>query len=183
MKKIILISGKSGEGKDQSAQFLKQILKESNEKAVITHYAKHMKDMMYEFYDWDGIKDAWARNKLQWMGTEKIRISMGMPDFHVSRTCQNIDILQEDFDYFIIADCRFPNEIEYVQDYFGEDNVVSIRVSRLNYESLLSPEAQLHPSETSLDEWENWDYKIVAMNDDLKGLENQCRLIVDKIKK
>lgn len=181
MKKIILVSGKAGHGKDQTATFIKELLEENNNRVAITHYAKHMKDMMYELYNWNGVKDTWARQKLQWMGTEKIRIAMGMPDFHVNRTCENIDITQEDFDYYIIPDCRFPNEIEFVKDYFGEDNVMSVRVSRLNYESLLSPEAQLHPSETSLDHWDEWDYKIVALDNDLEGLKNQCKLIVDML--
>ena len=134
MKKIILISGKAGEGKDTAALYLKSLFENKNEKAVITHYAKHMKDMLYEFYDWDGIKNPWARQKLQWMGTERIRIGMSMPDFHVNRTCENISILQEDFDYFIIADCRFPNEINYVKEYFDDECVITIRVNRLNYE-------------------------------------------------
>jgi phosphomevalonate kinase len=183
MKKIILISGKAGNGKDSVAKIIRDELVAKNQKVIITHYAKHMKDMLTEFYNWDGVKDEWARHKLQWMGTEKIRIAMNKPNFHVYRTCENIDIVQEDFDYFMVADCRFPNEIEYVKKYFGEENVVSIRVTRLNYESTLTPEAQLHPSETALDDWKDWDYNVLAMNNDWKGLGHQCALIVDKILK
>lgn len=181
MEKIILISGKAGAGKDTAAQMMKEYLETKGKRVAVTHYAKHMKDMLYEFYNWDGIKDAWARNKLQWLGTEKIRIAMNMPEFHVKRTSENMDIIQEDFDYFIVADCRFPNELEYVGNYFGKDSTVTIRVNRINYKSTLSPEAQNHPSEISLDSWEDWDYEIISMNNDLDGLRAQCELIVDKI--
>lgn len=183
MKKIIVISGKAGNGKDTVAEKLKELLTYKRKKVAITHYAKHMKDMLYEFYGWNGVKDEWARNKLQWMGTEKIRVDMNMPDFHVKRTCENIDIVQEDFDYFIVADCRFENEIDFVKKYFGKDNVVSIRVNRLNYESLLTKEAQQHISETALDNHTDWDYVIIAMNNDLHGLGLQCSMVVDKILK
>jgi hypothetical protein len=115
------------------------------------------------------------------MGTEKIRVGMNMPDFHVNRTCENMDILQEDFDFFIIADCRFPNEIEYVKQYFGEDSVYTVRVHRMNFESRLTEEQRQHPSETSLDDWEDWDYKIIAMGSDLNALHKQCEMIADKI--
>lgn len=181
MKKIILVSGKAGHGKDTTAQVIKELLEEKGEKVAITHYAKHMKDMLYEFYNWDGIKDEWARNKLQWMGTEKIRQGMNMPEFHVKRTCENIDVIQEDFDYFIIADCRFPNEISFVDEYFGEDKVYAIRVQRLNYQSTLTEEAQKHLSETALDDFNDWDYKIVVLQDGLENLKNQCRVVIDKI--
>lgn len=181
MEKIILISGKAGHGKDATAQIIKELLEENGKKVAITHYAKHMKDMLREFYNWNGIKDKWARDKLQWMGTEKIRQGMNMPEFHVNRTCENIDIVQEDFDYFLIADCRFPNEISYVDDYFGRENVYAIRVQRLNYQSKLTDEEQKHLSETALDGFNEWDYKIVTSYDSLDYLKNQCKVVVDKI--
>lgn len=181
MKKIILISGKAGHGKDETAKILKSIFEERGDGVAVTHYAKHIKDIMREFYNWNGIKDEWARDKLQWMGTEKIRIEMNNENFHVRRTCENIDIVQDDFDYFLIADCRFPNEIEFVKNYFGEENVYTVRVQRLNYESSLTKEAQNHVSETSLDDYNDWSYKIVAMSGDLTGLRNQCEMVVNKI--
>lgn len=181
MKKIILISGKAENGKDTVAKILKDILESKGSKVAITHYAIHIKNMLREFYNWNGIKNDWARNKLQWLGTDKIRIEKNMMDFHVNRTCEDIDFVQDDFDYFIIADCRFQNEIEYIEKYFGKDKVITIRVTRLNYESTLTTEAQNHPSETALDNWNNWNYHIMSVNNDWNGLETQCSVIAEKI--
>lgn len=57
----------------------------------------------------------------------------------------------------LIPDCRFPNEIDYLKE-AGLDTV-NLRVVRKNFKSTLTPEQQVHPSETALDDVEP-DYYI-----------------------
>lgn len=55
-----------------------------------------------------------------------------------------------EWDYVLIPDCRFPNEVEVMKS-LGPD-VYHLRVFRQNFESPLTPEQQMHPSETALDD-------------------------------
>ena len=72
------------------------------------------------------------------------------------------------WDYVLIPDCRFPNEIQYLRDK-GHD-VTHIRVVREdpNWTSPLTEEQQKHPSETALD---NYKYdRLIYNNWDLETL-------------
>lgn len=181
MKKVILISGKATMGKDTTAEYMKECFEGKGYKVAVPHFASHMKNMLRELYGWNGVKDEWARNKLQWMGTEKIRVEMNMPTFHADRTCEQIKITEEDFDFYIIPDWRFPNEFETVVKNFGRENAISIRVSRTNYTSPLTKEQQEHISEISLDGFADYDY--MAESEDLKGCrenaEELCEYILE----
>lgn len=54
-----------------------------------------------------------------------------------------------EWDYVLIPDCRFPNEVSYLSS-IGIPSV-HIRVVRSNFVSPLTPEQQNHLSETALD--------------------------------
>ncbi len=179
MEKIILISGKAGHGKDTLAEAITSQMILNGKKVATTRYATHIKRILSDFYNWNGIKTDWARNKLQLLGTEIIREKLNKPDFHVSRTCEDIEIVQDDFDYILIPDTRFPNEIEYVKEKFGTDKVMTIRVERLNYKSELSEEAQKHKSETLLDNYDEWDYisKSTNLRDVVDNTRKICKML------
>lgn len=167
MKKIILISGHAQNGKDTLAEVLKDILSKSGNKVVITRFAKHLKQILIDYYGWDGVtKNDYWRDMLQKKGTEKIRFERKDPHFHVARTCEEIDIVKDDIDYVIIPDCRFPNEIYYTKACFPE-SVDTVRINRINFESPLSVESQSHISETALDNFK-FDFNII--NNDMESL-------------
>lgn len=179
MRKIILISGKSGHGKDTLAFEMEKYFKNNHYNVAIAHYSSYIKNIMREFYKWNGVKDEWARNKLQWIGTDRIRNELNCPDYHVNRLCEDIQIVQNDFDYILIPDLRFPNEIERMVDSFGDDTIVLIRVKREGYESMLSKKAQNHESETALDDYATWDYVSIANN--MEGVEKNAKEICSEI--
>lgn len=154
MKRIILISGKAESGKDTTAKLLQQKLKG---KSLIIHYSDYLKFICQTYFGWNGIKDEYGRNLLQSFGTEKVR--KRNPNFWVDAVCRLIDILRDDFDYFIIPDTRFPNEIDLPIWFFGRGRVITIRVERLNYTNTLTRKQQNHPSETALDNY-LFDYYI-----------------------
>lgn len=153
--KIITISAKAQHGKDLTASILKEKLEQQSKKVLIVHYADYLKFICKEYFGWNGVKDEKGRSLLQKIGTDKIRKID--PDFHVSIVAKLINVFANDFDYFLIPDTRFVNEIEYLKN--NKFNVISLRIERLNFENNLTSEQKLHPSETALDNYK-FDYYI-----------------------
>jgi hypothetical protein len=146
MKQIFLISGIAEAGKDSVAIFLKEKLPG---KTLILHNADYLKYIACKYLGWDGCKNEYGRTLLQKLGTERTRFNLKKPLFWVEKSCDVIEILENDFDFFIIPDTRFKNEIFYPQSRFPA-LVKTIRVIRLNYENNLTPEQRNHISETDL---------------------------------
>lgn len=153
--KVIAISGKAQNGKDTTASFLKEMLEADGYKVLIAHYADLLKYICRQFFGWDGKKDDAGRHILQYVGTDIIREKE--PDFWVDFIVSMIELFPNDWDYVLIPDCRFPNEIDRLKA-AGVD-MVHLRVVRANFKSPLSAEQQQHPSETALDNVEP-DYYI-----------------------
>lgn len=145
--KILAISGHAQNGKDTIAALLRDSLKAYGNRVLVTHYADLLKYMCRTFFDWDGNKDEKGRCILQYVGTDIIRKQA--PDFWVDFVSSVLTYFNENWDYVLIPDTRFPNEIDkLVSNGF---DVAHIRVVRPNFESPLTEEQQNHPSETALD--------------------------------
>lgn len=153
MKKLILISAKAQHGKDFTANILKEKLEANNQKVLITHYADYLKFICKEYFGWDGDKQGKQRTLLQYIGTDKAR--KNNPNVWVSVVNELIKAIGEDYDYILIPDTRFPNEIEFMREQ-GYD-VISIRINRLNFENTLTEKQRQHISETALDNYK-FDY-------------------------
>ncbi len=166
--KVILISAKAQHGKDTAAELLKEML---NGKVLIGHYADLLKYICKTYFDWNGEKDEAGRTLLQRIGTDIIRKKQ--PDYWVKFLADIITFFPEKWDYIIIPDCRFPNEIEYMKKRF---DTTTIRVKRLNYDNGLTEEQKQHPSETALDNYK-FDYYINAPS----GIDN-LKKEIEKIK-
>lgn len=158
---IILISGKARSGKDTSGNFLYELLKNAGKRVSIAHYGDFLKFICHNFYGTS--YDHTPENRTTWqrIGTERVRIEMEDPNFWVSIMESMISIVAPDFDYIIIPDARFPNEIE-IPRVFGW-NVVTLRVERPGFESNLTAVQKAHISETALDNYA-FDYIIEASN-------------------
>lgn len=148
MKKVILISGKAQNGKDTVANILREVLHENGERVLVTHYADLLKYICRNYFEWDGKKDEKGRRMLQYVGTEVIRRQN--PTLWVDFVSMMLKYFHENWEYVIIPDCRFPNEITgMIQSGF---NVVHLKVVREGFASPLTEEQQHHSSETALDE-------------------------------
>lgn len=145
--KVIVISGKAQNGKDTTASLMKSALEAEGSRVLVTHYADLLKYICSKFFGWNGKKDEPGRHILQYVGTDVIRTQQ--PDFWVDFIVSVLRLFPQEWDYVIIPDCRFPNEIDRMQA-CGFD-VTHIRVVRSNFESPLTQEQQEHPSETALD--------------------------------
>ena len=157
MKKIICVSGKAFNGKDTFANMASEKLKRNGERVLIVHNADYLKFMAKEYFGWNGKKDENGRSLLQWLGTDKIRTINY--DFWVIAVANIIEVFEDEFDYFFIPDCRFPNEVTYLCEKFGSEKVMLVKMHRKDFVSTLTKEQQNHPSEISMDNYPA-DYTI-----------------------
>jgi hypothetical protein len=146
--KVICISGKAQHGKDTSASIIKEKLKANGYKVLITHYSDILKHVCRSFFNWDGNKDEKGRWLLQYVGTDMVRAKR--PDFWVDFMVDVLNLFYGSWDYVLIPDCRFPNELQRIKS-AGFD-MFHLRIIREPFQSPLTPEQQKHPSETALDD-------------------------------
>jgi len=152
--KIITISGKAECGKDTTAKIIKTQLENMGYSVLICHYADLLKYICTQFFDWDGKKDEEGRTLLQMVGTDTIRHKY--ENYWVDFIKQILGFFPEEWDFVLIPDTRFPNEINSMKDDF---KTVSVKVMRPNYQNHLTEEQRQHPSETALDDY-SFDYVI-----------------------
>lgn len=155
--KFITISGYARAGKDTVAGYIKEILEDQGEKVLIVHFADYLKFVCKEYFGWDGQKDAKGRSILQHIGTDVVR--KREPSFWVRIVCELAKAFEEDFDYIVVPDCRFPDEIETPKTQYHFDTMC-IKVVRYKgngscelYDNGLTKEQKEHSSEVSLDEY------------------------------
>lgn len=146
--KIICISGKARHGKDLTASILKNMLEAKGKRVLVTHYGDLVKYICSTFFGWDGEKDEAGRHLLQYIGTDVIRKKR--PDYWVEFIVDLLRMVPTEWDYVLIPDCRFPNEISRMENNF-HDRVIHLRVVRPMFQTDLTEEQQNHPSETALD--------------------------------
>lgn len=145
---VIVISGKAGAGKDTCAKFITERLELDGYRVLIIHYADLLKFICRTFFDWNGEKDEGGRTLLQKVGTDIVRAQA--PDYWVNFVCDMLKFFGDEWDYVIIPDCRFPNEIDrLIQEGFTPTH---LKVERPSINSKLTQEQQNHSSETSLDD-------------------------------
>lgn len=171
--KVICISGKAQHGKDTTAGYLKEFLEERGKKVLICHYGDLVKYVCKTFFNWDGQKDEKGRTLLQHVGTDIIRTKE--PNYWADFICDILCFFPNEWDYVLIPDCRFPNEIECIKECF--DDATHIRVIREGFISPLTEEQQKHPSETALDEYP-YDY-LFFNNKDLEWHRSTCQSFAD----
>lgn len=153
--KVILISGKAQHGKDTSANIMQDRLISDGKRVLSIHYADLLKHICRHYFQWNGLKDVDGRKLLQRVGTDVIRKEN--PDFWVDFIITILSMFKDEWDFVIIPDCRFPNEIEKMREKF---DTVYLRVNREGFDNGLTKSQKNHPSETALDKYP-YDYEIV----------------------
>ena len=169
MRNFICISGKAQNGKDTSAEIFKNELIARGHSVLVIHQADLLKYICKAFFDWNGEKDEAGRTLLQQVGTNVIR--KVEPDFWVDFIAKVTGFFKGAWDYILIPDTRFPNELEKLKA--DDANVFHVRVIRKDFKSPLTEEQQRHPSETALDGIES-DFTL--LND--KGIDDLCSGVV-----
>ena len=172
--KIIAISGHAGHGKDTAAGFISAALEKRGYRVLITHYADLLKYICRQYFGWDGQKDEKGRALLQHVGTDIVRKQL--PNFWVGFMGLFLWLFRDQWDYVIIPDARFPNEISFLE---GADfDVIHMRIVRPGYEGALTEDQKSHASETALDDVEP---DIIVFNDgSLEDLETNMNDFVEE---
>lgn len=156
--RVILISGLAQSGKDTSASMMEKILKKNNKKVLAIHYADNLKFFVKNHFGWDGKKDERGRKLLQWFGTDVVR--KNYEDVWVDMEVALLKGIKTLYDYIIIPDVRFPNEIYKMSDNF---NCITVNVNRPNFDNGLTEEQKNHPSEIAL---KNFPMEYELINDE-----------------
>ena len=156
--RIIIFSGHAGAGKDTSASIMGEMLVRKGYHTLMVSFADLLKFTLTEFLGWDGKKDAHGRELLQRIGTDCVRKTD--PDYWVNYIIFMLNTLPETWDYVLIPDARFPNEIERIREEFSD--VTHIRVTSGTLAPAVTESQSRHSSETSLD---GYPYDMLIRND------------------
>lgn len=146
--KIICISGKAQHGKDTTAAMMKRLLEEQGYKVLVAHYGDLVKYICKTFFDWNGEKDVAGRTLLQYVGTDMVREKY--PNYWVDFLANLFEVFESWWDYVLIPDTRFPNEVSVMKERFDTTHV---RVERRGFSSGLTSAQLEHPSEVALDDY------------------------------
>lgn len=181
MKKIVAISGKAGHGKDTAAMWMKRQLEAEDNRVAILHFADIVKFTCSKYYGWDGEKNDEGRALLQKVGTD-LRLKHN-PSCWASMTNMLIELMQDDFDYFLIPDMRFIIEYTALCIQWGGTNVATVRVNRtIDGFPYVGPgineQTAKHASETELD---TFHFNFIMQNDGTERFKKSCQFVVNQI--
>lgn len=163
--RVILISGSAQNGKDSTAFMMKELLEKQKKKVLIIHYADNLKLFAKNYFGWSGQKDLEGRKLLQWLGTDVIR--KNYEDTWVDMIVALLKGIKTLYDYIIIPDVRFPNEVDKMRDNF---DCITVRVIRPNFDNGLTEEQKNHSSEVALKDYP-MEYELINDGDLEKLLE------------
>lgn len=172
--KIYIIGGKAKSGKNTFGKFLREELKEYGYNPCVMHLTEPLYSYAKNYFEWDEYQDEKPREFLQKMGTEIIKEKLNKPFFLLDRLSEDIEILSNFFDTFIITDARLKIEFEELKKRY--EDVVSIKIEREHYDDELTLSEREHVTETEIDTIENFDYKVV--NKGILTLKEQAKEIV-----
>ena len=159
--KVCCISAKARHGKDTAAEIIKEQLECRGYRVLITHFADLLKFICKQYFGWDGNKDERGRTLLQYIGTDVV--GSQRPAFWAEFVVSILKFFENDWDYVLIPDCRYPVEVATMERAF---DTIILRVERPNFDNGLTPEQKKHSSEVDMD---NYHFGLILYND--KGLE------------
>ena len=172
--RVFVVGGKAKCGKTTFGEALREQLKSYGYKPCVMHLTDPLYGYARNYFEWNEVADPKPREFLQKIGTELIREKLGKKDFLLDRLFEDIEILSDFFDTFIITDARLIYEFESIRNKY--DDVITIKIVRDNYDNGLSEEEANHITEKGLDNYEDFDY--IVHNNSLDDLENSALEIV-----
>lgn len=156
--KIYLLAGKAGSGKDMMGRYMKTQYDYTGYNACILHITSPLYEYARNYFSWNGNMAEKPREFLQEMGIEVIQKQLGKKYFLLDRLCEDIDILKNFFDVFIITDGRLLFEFEELKRRFPDIKI--IHIIRDNYDNQLTEDEKKHVTEVELEEYQDYDYVV-----------------------
>jgi hypothetical protein len=180
---VIGFTAKVGGGKDTAGMLVTQALEEKGYRVTKLSFAKYLKDICTMMFGWDRIRlehdfDYKEGNTLddgspdpaceslgmtrrvimQKIGTEAMRDGLHYDIWIIALKLAIQRGEYNDYDYGLLTDCRFINELQFVRDLDG----TLIQVIRKGEQSTLTEETQ-HQSELEWEQWTDWDAKVLNL--------------------
>ena len=176
-KKIFIISGKARHGKNTVADLIKEYYENQNLKVINDSYAYYIKDYAKRISNWDGNENTKPRELLQQLGTNLIRQNIDRL-FFINRMIEDLKGFSYFYDIITISDGRFEEELDLIKNKF--DNVILIKVDRPYFDNGLTQEQKNHPTETSLDNYNKFDY-IIENDSTIENLKEKVNQILKEV--
>ena len=173
--KVYVIAGKAGCGKNTSANYMKKYYESIGKSVVITEISKYLKLFAYEIKNWDGERETKPRTFLQEVGS-LIRHELFNDNFFINRFLEDMKVYEKFVDVVIVADARFPKEIESIKK---ACNSISIEVINEFSEYEIKGKETIHETEVALDSYDNYDY--IVHNKTFRKLEEDLIKIVKEV--
>jgi hypothetical protein len=174
---VIGFTAKVGGGKDTAGIIVTQALEEKGYRVTKLSFAKYLKDICCMMFGWDrerlehdfdykegdtlddGSPDPACealgmtrRVIMQKIGTEAMRDGLHYDIWIIALKLAIQRGEYDDYDYGLLTDCRFINELQFVRDLDG----TLIQVMREGEQSTLTKETN-HVSELEWEAWTDWD--------------------------
>ncbi len=174
--KIYVIGGKAKCGKNTFGEYLKEQLKDYGYKPCVMHLTEPLYEYARNYFCWNENEEEKPREFLQKMGIEIIQEKLGKKDFLLNRLFEDIEILSNFFDTFIITDARLIHEFESIKMKYPD--VTTIKLVRNNYDTMLTEEETNHITEREIDAYRDFDY--IVDNITLEDLKRGALEVVRK---
>ena len=175
--KIFVIGGVARSGKSTLGNLLKEELKDYGYKPCVMQITNPLYSYARNYFNYDPNKDQKPREFLQKMGIEIIKEKLGKQDFLLNRLYEDIEILSNFFDVFIITDARLIHEFLSIKAKY--DDVVTIKLVRKNFDNKLSEEEKNHITEKEITMYNDFDY--VIENKGIESLKDEVLEIIHNI--
>ena len=172
--KIFIISGKARSGKGEISKIITEYYKDK--KCITISFGHYIKDYAKRVSNWDGSEENKPRELLQQLGIELVKEKINDKLF-INRILEDIEIFSYFYDIIIVNDARLLDEIETLKRVYN--NSISIRVTR-NNDNKLTQKEKNHITETNLDNYNNFDYKI-ENSDNYQKLVSDVESILKRI--
>lgn len=172
--KVCCISAKARHGKDTAAAMMAEYLEEKGNKVLITHFADLLKYICKQFFGWNGEKDVKGRTLLQYVGTDVVGAQK--PGYWADFLTNFLKMFEKEWDFVIIPDCRYPIELETMEENF---ETVLLRVERPNFDNGLTDEQKKHPSETAMDKGAAYYDAILYNDSNLEAFKDKVEWFAD----
>jgi len=178
---VIGFTAKVGGGKDTAGILVTQALEEKGYRVTKLSFAKYLKDICCMMFGWDrerlehdfaykegdtlddGSPDPAClalgmtrRVIMQKIGTEAMRDGLHYDIWIIALKLAIGRGEYDDYDYGLLTDCRFINELQFVRDLDG----TLIRLERQGEQSTLTDQTQ-HQSELEWEAWTDWDATVI----------------------
>ena len=175
---VFTLTSPAGGGKDTCAYMIREYCESLGLKVLMISYADYLKMICARNFGYDGSNKEEGRKILQWFGTDVVKSIER--DFWVRIVFQTFDLLNEEYDVFIVADARFEEELQ-PYPYKLLYPIVNVYIDR-KIETALGDDEYNHSSESMANnpDLNNFHY-VIDNNDTLEYTYEQIENMVENV--